>query len=96
MNEALSRAGMVRAFAWANNRRKVVASWLQRPPTSMASTTSLQRRVLDCCSGIAACSAAGFHQSGVNGELDASPERESVGDDFNSPVNEFDLQNMYT
>ena len=36
---------MVRAFAWANNRRKVVASWLQRPPTSMASTTSLQRRV---------------------------------------------------
>ena len=45
MNEALSRAGMVRAFAWANKRRKVVASWLQRPPTSMASTTSLQRRV---------------------------------------------------
>ena len=44
VNEALSRAGMVRAFAWANNRRKVVASWLQRPPTSMASTTSLQRR----------------------------------------------------
>ena len=44
MNEALSWAGMVRAFAWANNRRKVVASWLQRPPTSMASTTSLQRR----------------------------------------------------
>ena len=46
MNEAFSRAGMVRAFAWANNRRKVVASWLQRPPTSMASTTSLQRRVV--------------------------------------------------
>ena len=75
MNEALSRAGMVRAFAWANNRRKVVASWLQRTPTSMASTTSLQRPcveelgvralfrtsgILDCCSGIAACSAAGF------------------------------------
>ena len=35
MNEALSRAGMVRAFAWANNHWKVVASWLQRPPTSM-------------------------------------------------------------
>ena len=45
MNEALSRAGMVRALAWANKRRKVVASWLQRPPASMASTTSLQRRV---------------------------------------------------
>ena len=48
MNEALSRAGMARAFAWANNRGKVVkvvVSWLQRPPTSMASTTSLQRRV---------------------------------------------------
>ena len=29
---------------WANSRRKVVASWLQRPPTSMASTTSLQLR----------------------------------------------------
>ena len=46
VNEAFSRAGMVRAFAWANNRRKVVVSWLQRPPTSMASTTSLQRRVV--------------------------------------------------
>ena len=45
MNEALSRVGMVRALAWANNRRKVVVSWLQRPPMSMASTLSLQRRV---------------------------------------------------
>ena len=45
VNEALSRAGMVRALAWANHRRKVVVSWLQRPPTSMASTLSLHRRV---------------------------------------------------
>ena len=56
-------------------RRKVVASWLRRPPSSMASTASLQRRVwrssgylcffarpgvLDCSSGIVACSVAGF------------------------------------
>ena len=32
-------------FCLGYNRRKVVVSWLQRPPTSMASTTSLQRRV---------------------------------------------------
>ena len=41
---ALSRAGMVRAFAWASCRQKVAVSWLQRPPTSMVNT-SLQRRV---------------------------------------------------
>lgn len=37
-------AGVVRVFAEGNGRRRVVVSWLQRTPPSMASTTSLQRR----------------------------------------------------
>ena len=47
VKQTLRRAGLVRAFAWANNRKKV-ASCFQRPPTSMANArmflTSLQRR----------------------------------------------------
>ena len=39
------RAGACRALDLAKSRMKVAASWLHRPPTWMASTTSLQRRV---------------------------------------------------
>ena len=38
-------AGVSRALVWARSRRKVVASGLQRPPASMARTTS--RHLLD-------------------------------------------------
>ena len=66
----LLRVGMVRTFAWTNNRRKVVVSWLQGSPPSLVSRTRLQRRdsgefwvctaccmpgVLACGSGVAAC-----------------------------------------
>ena len=36
-------AGKFWARVWASCRKKVVASWLHRPPTSMANTTRRQR-----------------------------------------------------